>query len=64
MQKDEKKARHFIVPLFIGLCIGIAVKLFVIDFLHISGRSMEPAIKDGETVFVNKLAYGLSSSAS
>ena len=59
MQKDEKKVRHFIVPLLIGLCIGIVVKLFVIDFLHISGRSMEPAIKDGETVLVNKLAYGL-----
>ena len=59
MQKDEKKAQHFIVPAVIGLCIGIVVKLFVIDFLHISGRSMEPAIKDGETVLVNKLAYGL-----
>ena len=46
MQKDEKKTRHFIAPVLICLCICIVVKLFVIDFLHISGRSMEPAIKD------------------
>ena len=49
MQKDEKKAQHFIVPAVIGLCIGIVVKLFVIDRTN----------KINSYVLVNKLAYGL-----
>ena len=42
-----------------GLIIGIFLKLFVIDILHVSGISMEPSIHDNSVVFVNKLAYGL-----
>ena len=38
---------------------GIAIKLFVADILHISGSSMEPGIRDGSVVLVNKLAYGI-----
>ena len=30
-----------------GLIAGLFLKLFVIDFLHVSGTSMEGAIKDG-----------------
>lgn len=42
-----------------GLAVGIILKLFIIDVLHIKGTSMQPALKDGQTVIVNKLAYGL-----
>jgi signal peptidase I len=45
--------------IIIGAAIGIFIKLFVIDILHIAGTSMEPALHEGSTVFVNKLAYGL-----
>ncbi len=44
----------------LGLALGILIKLFVLDILHVSGVSMEPAISDGETVLVDKLAYGMN----
>ena len=43
----------------LGLFLGLILKLFVIEFLHVSGTSMEMAIQDHSTVAVNKLAYGL-----
>lgn len=43
----------------IGLAIGLVLKLFVVDVLHVSGTSMTPALKDGDTLLVNKLAYGM-----
>lgn len=45
--------------LVIGILAGLFLKLFILDFLHISGSSMYPNLKNGETVVVNKLAYGL-----
>jgi len=55
----EKK--HLPVPVWIGIGImlGIILKLFVIDFLHVSGISMEGTIHNGSVILVNKLAYGL-----
>lgn len=50
---------RFLLVLALGLALGILIKLFCFDVLHVSGVSMEPALKDGQTVFVNKLAYGL-----
>jgi signal peptidase I len=44
-----------------GLLAGIILKLFVIDVLHVSGTSMNPTLKDGSIVIVNKLAYGITS---
>lgn len=53
--------KNSILPVFIfsGLIIGIVLKMFVIDFLHISGSSMSPALRNTDTVVVNKLKYGL-----
>lgn len=42
-----------------GLIAGLALKVFAIDLLHVSGASMEPSIHSGSVVLVNKLAYGL-----
>ena len=42
-----------------GLLAGFLLKLFVFEILTVSGESMSPAIKDGEKLFVSKLAYGL-----
>ncbi|MBQ0040327.1 MAG: signal peptidase I [Treponema sp.] len=50
----------FLKPLFLGICIGIFIKFFVSDFLVVRGSSMEPVLHDGETIMVNKLAYGLT----
>lgn len=54
----ESKATPSVI-IIIGLCIGILLKLFVIDILHVSGTSMVPVLKDHSVVIVNKLAYGI-----
>ncbi len=45
--------------LFAGLVLGFAFKFFAFDLLFVSGPSMEPSMKDGDVVFVNRLSYGL-----
>lgn len=46
------------IPL--GILAGFILKLFVIDILHISGHSMEPTFSNGDSVLVNRLAYGIA----
>ncbi len=55
----NKPINSTILVIFTGLIIGILLKLFVFDILHISGHSMEPNLNNGDSVIVNKLAYGL-----
>lgn len=45
--------------LFIGFFAGLCIKLFILDFLTVSGPSMEPSINNGKKVWINKAAYGL-----
>ncbi len=54
------RRRYVIFSLLAGLCIGIAVKLFAVDILFISGDSMKPTLTEGSFVIENKLAYGLA----
>ena len=51
--------RHLIAYIAAGLAIGIFLRLFVIDTEKVSGTSMEPTVKEGDTVVINKLAYGI-----
>lgn len=53
----SNKFLYFIIC--IGLLIGLLLKLFVFEILTVSGESMYPSLKDGERLFVNKLAYGI-----
>ncbi len=57
--QTEKKQKRLYIYIILGLIIGIFIKLFVLDILHVSGISMEPTIKNGSVLFVNKLAYGI-----
>lgn len=43
-----------------GAVLGILLKLFAFDILRVSGNSMSPSIAEGDSVFVNKLAYGIA----
>lgn len=58
-QKGVGKWAHFFMVACVGIALGVILKLFVVDFLHVSGRSMLPTIAEGETIVVNRLAYGL-----
>lgn len=53
------KKDFFWLCLPLGIIIGLILKLFVIDFLSISGHSMEPTLNNGESAIVFKLAYGI-----
>lgn len=62
MNLSDKKKLHiinFLISLVLGLLLIGLIKLFVFDFIKISGHSMNPSIKDKETICINKLAYGL-----
>jgi signal peptidase I, bacterial type len=59
MSDSTKKKPGPFVWITAGIVIGIILKLFVFDFLRISGTSMEPTVHDGSTVLINKLSYGL-----
>ncbi|MDR0450735.1 MAG: signal peptidase I [Treponema sp.] len=41
-----------------ALLTAIAMKLFLFDFVIADGSSMEPAIRPGTVLVVNRLAYG------
>lgn len=55
------KKKRFPLPawIFTGIFIGIILKLFVVDFLYVSGISMEHTLHNGSVIIVNKLAYGI-----
>lgn len=60
---QEKKNTPIIVLILLGLALGTLLKLFVIDIENISGTSMEPSIKDGSTIILSKIHYGLCNPA-
>ena len=60
MAKEKKSSRFLGLRLFlVGVFFGVIIKLFIFDFLTVSGTSMEPTIADKSMVLVYKLAYGL-----
>lgn len=59
---NQKEKTKFSAPIFFvcaGLLIGLLIKLFAFEVLTVSGRSMIPALHDGDKIFVNKLKYGI-----
>lgn len=56
------KKNKFSAPIFFvcaGLSAGLLLKLFAFEILTVSGRSMIPALHDGDRIFVSKLAFGI-----
>ncbi|MDR0494997.1 MAG: signal peptidase I [Treponema sp.] len=42
-----------------ALAAALLIKLFLFDFIIAEGNSMEPAIRSGSLLLVNRLQYGL-----
>ena len=59
---NKLKTFSFGYSIFIGLIIAAFIKLFIIEFLVVDGISMEPTIKNHQTIIINKLSYGLQKS--
>ena len=41
-----------------AFAVAVLIKLFLLDFIIADGNSMEPAIRSGTVLVVNKLQYG------
>ncbi len=55
----KAEIKSILLSLAAGLALGILLKFFILDIVHIRGSSMEPTFRDGDAVLVNKLSYGL-----
>lgn len=42
-----------------AIIAAVVIKLFLIDFMIADGNSMEPTIKNGAMLVINRLQYGL-----
>ncbi|MCQ2613176.1 MAG: signal peptidase I [Treponemataceae bacterium] len=58
-KKDSEQKNHYFLFVLIGVVTAVFLKFFVVDFLRVSGESMEPAVHDGSYVAIFKLAYGI-----
>ena len=57
--KTRKTLKNYCVPLAAALVLALALRVFVFDVFRVEGRSMEPALRPGNILLVNKAAYGL-----
>lgn len=42
-----------------GIILAAIIKLFVLGIVRVEGISMENSLKDQDTIYINKLAYGI-----
>lgn len=54
MKKTIQKFTYYIVILFI---LSVLVAVYIVQMTAVRGDSMEPELKDGQSVFVNKVTY-------
>lgn len=51
--------KKFKKPLLLAILVAIVLKTFLFDFIIAQGHSMEPSIKSGTVLIVNRCSYGL-----
>jgi signal peptidase I len=54
----EKKPAHTGRAILLAFFVAVLMKFFLFDFLIADGRSMQPAIRNGTVIVINRLAYG------
>ena len=54
---SKKKLKVYSIIILTGVFLAILCKLFIFEFLTISGQSMTPNIKDNQKIIINKIAY-------
>lgn len=55
----KKIVKNTLLIMLIAVVIAAVIKLFIFEFFKVSGQSMEPTLKEGSYIYVNKLYYGL-----
>ena len=56
---EKKSFNNLFILTLLGVFLGLFLKFFAFDVLHISGSSMSPNLKQGDSIIINKLAYGI-----
>jgi signal peptidase I len=54
----EKNAARTGRAILFAFFVAVLMKFFLFDFLIADGRSMQPAIRSGTVLVINRLAYG------
>ncbi len=59
IKKDAKRneTRNWIISLVVALTIALLLRLFVFEFISVSGPSMQPTLYSNEYVFMEKVTY-------
>ena len=60
MKKRKRLSVGFFISIAAVLLIGLFIRYYIAGTTHIEGNSMNPAIKSGDTVLVNRAAYWMS----
>ena len=58
--KYKKPYAISITAILSGILLAVLVKFFLLDVLVVSGSSMEPTLKSGTHIAVQRCAYGIS----
>ncbi len=56
----KSSKRNILIYVVLGIAIGIFLRVFIFNVEKVAGTSMEPSLKEGDTVIINKLAYGIA----
>ena len=59
----RKTLKNYCIPLAAALALALVLRVFVFDVFRVEGHSMEPALRPGNILLVNKAAYGLRNPA-
>jgi signal peptidase I len=54
---SESFIRNIAKTVLIAALVAFILRIFVLQTVRVEGRSMEPALRSGEIIFVNKLVY-------
>lgn len=55
-----KSWREYFISIFFAILIAFLVRTFLIGVYKVPTGSMQPALKPGDFIFANKLAYGIT----
>lgn len=58
MEKENKADAHTGRTILLAFLFAVLLKTFCFDFIMVEGNSMQPALKHGSVLFVNRIAYG------
>ncbi len=59
-QNRNRETASWVFSLLAAVVIAFALRLFIFEFIHVDGPSMQPTLQDEEYVFMEKVTYWFS----